>query len=144
MAVEPGRVMGLDYGKRRIGVALSDPLRMIARGAGTVENSSNLFFRLSEIVRRENVVLVVVGMPYAPDGGRGAQGEEVQRFVERLRETLALPVEMWDESRTSVDAARVLREAGMRQKKRRQKARVDEMAARILLQEYLESSYHRQ
>jgi len=83
-------------------------------------------------------------MPYAPDGGVGSQGEEVLRFIEQVRATLGLPVETWDESRTSVDAARALREGGMKRKQRRQKARVDEMAARILLQEYLESSHHRQ
>jgi len=144
MPADPGRVMALDYGKRRIGVALSDPLRIIARGAGTIENSSALFNRLADLVRGENVVLVVVGMPYAPDGGVGSQGEEVLRFIGQLRATLGLPVETWDESRTSVDAARALRDGGMKRKQRRQKARVDEMAARILLQEFLESLHHRQ
>ena len=63
--------MGIDYGEKRVGVAVSDPLRILARGVGTLDNTTGLFDLLSGIVADEQVVLVVVGMPYAPDGGRG-------------------------------------------------------------------------
>jgi putative Holliday junction resolvase len=85
------------------------------------------------------VALVVVGVPYAPDGGTGGKAREVLEFVERLRPAVGVPVELWDESRTTVDAHRLLRESGMRPKRRREKGRVDEMAARLLLQEFIDS-----
>jgi putative Holliday junction resolvase len=137
-----GRVMGIDYGEKRVGVAVSDPLRILARGVGTLDNTTGLFDLLSGIVADEQVVLVVVGMPYAPDGGRGKKGREVERFIVTLRSALRIPVESWDESYTSVNAHRAFLDAGMKRKKRRQKARVDEMAARLLLEDYLENSSH--
>ncbi|MEW6510216.1 MAG: Holliday junction resolvase RuvX [Bacteroidota bacterium] len=139
----PGRVMGIDYGDRRVGLAVSDPLRVIARGAGTLENSTDLPERIAEVVRNEGVVLIVVGMPYAPDGGLGAKGEAVTRFVTVLRTVVPVPVETWDESFTTVGAQRAFIDGGMKKKLRREKGRVDEMAARLLLQEYLESTTHR-
>jgi putative holliday junction resolvase len=137
-----GRVMGIDYGEKRVGVAVSDPLRILARGVGTLDNTTGLFDLLSGIVADEQVVLVVVGMPYAPDGGRGKKGREIERFIVTLRSALRIPVESWDESSTSVNAHRAFLDAGMKRKKRRQKARVDEMAARLLLEDYLENSSH--
>ena len=132
-----GRILALDYGSRRVGVAVSDPLRIIARGAGTFDNTPDLFDRLADLVRTEGVTLVLVGMPYAPDGGMGAKGREVNGFVERLKARLGLPVVTWDESHTSRDARHLLRDTGKR-RKFRERARVDEMAARLLLQEFLE------
>jgi putative Holliday junction resolvase len=94
-------------------------------------------------VREEQVVLVVVGMPFAPDGGPGAKGEEVARFIEILRARISVPVEVWDESFTSVDARQAFIEGGMKKRKRQEKGRVDEMAARLLLQGYMESTHNR-
>jgi putative Holliday junction resolvase len=81
-------------------------------------------------------------MPYAPDGGRGKKGEEVDRFVAELRGAVSVPVETWDESFTSVNAQRAFIAGGMKRKQRQQKGRVDEMAARLLLEDYLESGDH--
>ncbi len=132
-----GRILGIDYGTKRVGVALSDPLGIIAGGAGTLANDASVLDRLAEIVRGEEVVCVVVGMPYAPDGGKGAKASEVEAFIEDLRRHVRVKIETWDESFTSVDAHRAFIETGMKRKKRRQKPRVDEMAARLMLQEYL-------
>jgi putative Holliday junction resolvase len=132
-----GRILGIDYGSRRVGVALSDPLGIIAGGAGTLANDATLLDRLAEIVRVEEVVRVVVGMPYAPDGGKGGKASEVEAFIEKLRGHVRVVIDTWDESFTSVDAQRAFIETGMKRKKRRQKPRVDEMAARLMLQEYL-------
>ncbi len=143
MAAEPGRVMGIDYGSRRVGIALSDPLRIITRGLGTLDNSPGLPDMIASRVREEQVVQIVVGMPFAPDGGLGAKGEEVRRFIEALRERVPVPVAIWDESFTSVDARQAFIDGGMKKRKRREKGRVDEMAARLLLQEYLEGTNHR-
>jgi putative Holliday junction resolvase len=142
MAGEPGRVMGIDYGSRRVGIAVSDPLRILTRGLGALDNTPELFEEIAAKVREEQVVLIVVGMPFAPDGGPGAKGEEVGRFIELLRARVALPVEVWDESFTSVDARQAFIDGGMKKHRRREKGRVDEMAARLLLQEYLESTHH--
>jgi putative Holliday junction resolvase len=143
MAAEPGRVMGIDYGSRRVGIAVSDPLRIITRGLGALDNSPGLPGLIAARVRDEQVVLIVVGMPFAPDGGLGAKGEEVGRFIEALRAHVPIPVETWDESFTSVDARQAFIDGGMKKRKRQQRGRVDEMAARLLLQEYLESTHHR-
>lgn len=143
MAGEPGRVLGVDYGSRRVGMALSDPMRVLASGAGTIENTPGLVAAIASIALEERVVLIVVGMPYAPDGGRGGKAEEVGRFVDALRGAVSVPVETWDESFTSVNARQAFIDGGMKKKQRRQKGRVDEMAARLLLQEYLENAHQR-
>lgn len=135
-----GRVLGIDYGSKRVGVAMTDPLRVIAQGVGTLDNAPELLDKLKTVIEEQGVVLVVVGMPYAADGGMGQKALEVQRFIDALRAVVAVPVETWDESYSSVAAQRALIGAGMRKKQRREKRRVDEMAARLLLQEYLE--YH--
>jgi putative pre-16S rRNA nuclease len=130
--------MGIDYGSRRVGVAVSDPMRIIAQGAGTLANDEGLLGHLQKTIRDRGVTLVVVGMPYSEDGGKGAKAQEVDRFIERFKEHIRVDVETWDESLTSEEARQVMRQTGMKQKLRRQKERVDEMAARLLLQEYLD------
>jgi putative Holliday junction resolvase len=138
-----GRVMAIDYGTRRVGVAVSDPLRILASGRGTLANSPLLLDELRAIVDTEEISLIIVGMPYAPDGGKGTKGAEVEEFVGRLRGAVRIPVDTWDESFTSVNAHRAFIESGMKKKQRQEKGRVDEMAARLLLQEYLENTHHR-
>lgn len=139
MTTEQGRIFAIDYGTRRVGLAISDPLRVLASGRGTLENSSDLLTRITEMVQAEGVSLVIVGMPYAPDGGLGEKGREVQSFVDRLREAIPVPVDTWDESHTSVRAQEAIRSAGMRRRARQAKGRIDEMAARIMLQEFLDN-----
>jgi len=138
----PGRVMGIDYGSRRVGIAVSDPLRIVTRGLGVLENGPDLTTAVAARALAEDVVLIVVGMPYAPDGGRGAKGEEVASFIAALRERVRVPVETWDESYSSVLARQAFIDGGMKKQKRKEKSRVDEMAARLLLQEFLESAHH--
>jgi putative Holliday junction resolvase len=136
---DQGRILALDYGTKRVGLALSDRLQILASGAGTLENGPGLIDVLRQIIERELVVWVVVGMPYAPDGGLGAKGVEVEMFVRELRRAISVPVHTWDESHSSRDAVRTMIGSGVKRKKRRQKARVDEMAARLFLQEYLDN-----
>jgi len=133
------RILGIDYGSRRIGIALSDPLGIIAQGLCAIDNDEEAFETVEDIIRDQHVGRVVVGVPYAPDGGLGRKGKEVMEFVDRLQANVDVPVETWDESFTTVEAHRRMRDAGMKQRRRREKGRVDEMAARILLQEYLEN-----
>ena len=134
-----GRILGIDYGAKRVGLAVSDPLRLLARGVGTFENDGDLLAHLAAFAADCGATEIVVGMPYAPDGGYGAKGEEVREFIRRLQRALpGIRINTWDESFTSVEASRVFREGGMKRKHRRQKGRLDEMAARLLLQEYLD------
>lgn len=143
MTVAPGRVLGIDYGSRRVGLALSDPLRVIAQGAGTLDNDAALIDRLAALIAEQGITLIIVGMPYAANGGKGAKAVEIDRFIDRLKRSVHVAVETWDESYSSVAAHRVFIEGGMKRKKRQEKSRVDEMAARILLQEFLENYAHR-
>ncbi len=138
-----GRILAIDYGSKRVGLAVSDPMRIIAQGGGTLANDGTLVGEIGRLVREQDVTLVVVGMPYAPDGGTGGKGAEVQAFIGRLRPEVSAEITTWDESFSSVRAHEAFREAGMKRLKRQEKHRVDEMAARLLLQEYLENNEHR-
>ncbi len=140
MSAPAGRVLGIDYGTKRIGLAVSDPLRVVAGGVATIPNDGHLMDRLSDLVRELGPVLIVVGMPYAPDGGKGAMAREVERFIEDVRPRFGIPVQTWDESHTSVKAQEIFRASGMPRRRRREQGRVDTMAARILLQEFLEGT----
>jgi putative Holliday junction resolvase len=137
---ETGRILAIDYGSQRVGLALSDPLRIIASGAGTLENNAALMDRIVALVGTNDVQLVVIGMPYAPDGGKGEKAREIERFIHRLREHLGVSVQTWDESYSSVNARRAMQEGGMKKKQRQEKGRIDEMAARLLLEEFMESN----
>jgi putative holliday junction resolvase len=134
-----GRALGIDYGSRRVGLALSDPLRIIASGAGVLQNSPSLVGTLARFIAEHEVMQVVVGMPYAPDGGAGKKGKEVEDFIQRLRGVVEVPIATWDESFTTVEAGAAIRKGGMKKKQRQQKGVLDEMAARLLLQEYLDT-----
>ncbi len=138
--ITSGRVLGIDYGSKRVGVSISDPMRIIAAGVGTFENDEHLLEKLVQTVRDQEVTLVLVGMPYNASGEKGSKAIEVDGFIEQLKKVLTVDIETWDESFSSVDAKRVFIESGMKKKKRREKARVDEMAARLFLQEYLQRS----
>jgi putative Holliday junction resolvase len=135
----PGRILGIDYGTKRIGVAMSDPTRLIAQGTATLTNDADAIERLLEIIRKEEVTRIVVGMPYSADGGKGSKAREVDEFIKTLRERTTVMIDTWDESYSSVNAHRAFIESGMKKRKRQQKHRVDEMAARMILQEYLDS-----
>ena len=138
-----GRIAGIDYGSKRVGIAVSDPLQVLARGLCTLENDAGLFDRIRAIVQEEGVVRVVVGLPYAPDGGLGEKAREVEGFIRELSKVLEIPLDTWDESYTSDNARAMFREAGMGKKKRQEKGRVDRMAASLMLQEFLDRSVGR-
>ena len=144
MAGEPGRVLALDYGTKRVGVAMSDPLRILASGVGTWANDAGLLPALGKLIQDEMVVLIVVGMPYAPDGGNGAKARDVEAFMQRLSGVVQVPLTTWDESYTTVEAHQAFRDGGMKKKQRRDRAAVDTMAARILLQQFLDAQPARQ
>ena len=131
------RIMGIDYGDARTGVAISDLLCSIV-GSATVVPSRNTQKVIDDIVRlaQENQVgEIVVGLPRNMDGTEGNRAELCRAFAEQLKEATGLPVAMWDERRTTVDAHRILGEQGVRAKNRKDK--IDSVAATLILDGYL-------
>jgi putative Holliday junction resolvase len=131
------RALGLDIGKRRIGVAVSDPLGFVARPVETVQSVSlNVdIARIAEIARELEAEVIVVGDPVHMSGEAGTMSNRAHRFGEALRQASGLPVEYCDERLTSVEAHRILQDAGVPLKKVRQQ--IDAMAAAVILQSYL-------
>ena len=131
-------VLALDYGDKRIGVAVSDPLGIAASGLKTIERTPGgaEFDSIAEVVAERNVERIVVGMPLRMDGSAGRQVQKVRSFVERLRKRLPhVPIETIDERLTSAQAHRVLSDSGATNRVRRKN--VDTMAAQIILTRYL-------
>src|SRR5579863_5657380 len=133
------RVLGVDHGTKRIGIAVSDELGVIAQPLEFIlaEPFAKFLGRLKEIIRDKQVEQLVVGMPRNMDGSYGPAALKVQEFVAVLKESIAMPVALWDERLTSTQANRFLVQANVRREKRREK--VDQTAAAILLQSYLDS-----
>lgn len=133
------RILGIDYGEKRIGLAVSDPLRITAQGIDTLESRGweKDLRALREIVARQQVERVVVGLPRRMDGTIGRQAQRVEDFVRRLAEGIGLPVETWDERLTTVAAERALLEGSVRRSKR--KLLRDRLAAVFILQGYLDA-----
>ena len=132
------RILAIDHGTKRMGVALSDELGMIAQPLEFIpaEPFAKFLDRLKEILSEKQVELVLVGMPRNMDGSYGPAALKVQQFVAVLKDAIAIPIQTLDERLTSAQANRVLIEGNVRREKRRDK--VDKMAAAILLQSYLD------
>ena len=134
-----GRVLGLDVGLRRIGVAVSDPLGITAQGLETLQrkNKKHDLGWLRRVIREYEIREIVVGLPLRMSGAEGAQAEKIQAFAEDLRKHFKLPVHLWDERLTSAEANRLLRETDLSIEKRGKA--VDRMAAILILQGWMES-----
>ena len=133
------RVLSIDYGVRRTGLAVTDPLQIIANGLTTVDTRQLLPF-LKDYVQREAVERFVVGLPKQTNGRDSDNLPRVQAFVEQLRKALPdTPVEMWDERYTSVLAHQTMLASGIGKKARQNKALVDEISATIILQGWMEA-----
>jgi len=133
-----GRVMGLDVGARRIGVAVSDPLGITAQGLETLQRKNKRldFGHLGRVIRQYEVREIVVGLPLRMSGAEGTQSEKMRVFAEELRKEFRLPVHLWDERLTSAEANRFLRETELSIEKRGRA--VDRMAAVLILQGWME------
>jgi putative Holliday junction resolvase len=132
------RVLGLDVGSKRIGIAVSDPLGITAQGLETLQRQNKRldFEKLEKLARDYSVAEVVVGFPLRMSGAEGVQAEKMHRFADELRERLQIPVHLWDERLTSAEANRLLRETEMSIQRRAQV--VDQMAAVLILQSWME------
>ncbi len=136
------RVLALDVGDRRIGVAVSDPLGLTAQPQPTIDRQAvaNPAVAVAALVHTLGVQTVVVGLPLTLRGARGPQAEHVAAFVEALTPHLSCPVVYWDERFSTQESHRLLRDAPLQ--KRRQRGLIDQTAALIILQGYLERTHH--
>ena len=133
------RILSIDYGKKRTGIAVTDPLQIVAGGLATV-STSELLNWLVGYTGREEVELIVVGEPRQNNGQPSENYPRVMQFVNTLKHRLPkIPVVMYDERFTSVLAHQAMIDGGLRKKARQDKALVDEISATIILQSYLES-----
>jgi putative pre-16S rRNA nuclease len=134
------RVLAIDFGTKRMGLAVSDPLGITAQGLPTLERTrlDDDLHRIQELAREYAVERVILGNPISHSGNETSMSRRVAEFAEKLRRRLDCPVELWDERLTSAEAGRMLRESGMGIEKRRRA--VDRVAATLLLEGYLE--YH--
>ena len=133
------RILSIDYGKKRTGLAVTDPLQLIAGGLATV-STSTLFEYLTQYVAKEPVERIVIGEPKQPNGQPSENLERVKQFVNRWRKAMPqIPIEFYDERFTSVLAHQAMLEGGLHKKAREDKALVDEISATIILQDYMRS-----
>ena len=131
------RILSIDYGKKRTGIAVTDPLQIIAGGLATVA-TCDLMTYLQSYVARESVERIVVGEPKQLNGEPSENQPRVKQFVAKLRKTLPdIPLEFYDERFTSVLAHKTIIDSGISKKARQNKALVDEISATIILQDYL-------
>ncbi|MEA3305292.1 MAG: Holliday junction resolvase RuvX [Candidatus Omnitrophota bacterium] len=133
------RILSLDVGEKRIGMALSDELGFIARPLETLhrETENADFEEIKKIAHTMDVTEVVVGLPLNMDGRAGPNAKKAYDFVEKLKKKLKTPVKLWDERLTTLEANRILIKAGMSRKKR--KKLDDKLAAQLILQSYLDA-----
>jgi putative Holliday junction resolvase len=130
------RILGVDFGRARIGVAVSDELGMLAHPVETIPASRDAARRVAEIVSEKNAERIVIGLPRHMNGSAGESAGEALAFAEKLRRLVSCEVVTWDERLTTVAANRALREGG--QKTRNSRSFVDQVAAQMILQGYLD------
>lgn len=133
------RIMALDIGTKRIGVAVSDETRTIAQGRDTIERVSDAkaVSLICDLAKAENVVEIVAGLPVNMDGSEGQSAVSCREFAEKIKKACGLPVKMWDERMTTMEAEGLMVSADVSRGKR--KKVIDKMAAVIILQSYLDS-----
>jgi putative holliday junction resolvase len=132
------RILGIDFGEKRIGMAVSDPLRITAQILPTlqIKNQSEIFIKIDNIIVEKNVTEIVIGMPLNLKGDKGLTAQKVDGFIQKLKEQCTLPVHTWDERFTSLVAERTIRESG--KSPSRYKPKVDQISAVLILQAYLD------
>jgi putative Holliday junction resolvase len=140
MEVEETRIMGLDYGKKRIGIAISDPLKTFAYSYLTINNDIKKFYELEKIIREKKVVKAILGIPNESKISPTSIVDEVKKFKLDFESKFKLEVILWDETYTSVIAGQKILQSVKSKKKRQDKSLLDMNSAAIILQEYLDTS----
>lgn len=137
-----GRILGIDYGRKRTGIAVTDPLKIVAGNLDTVPTHTLMQY-IKDYVAREQVERIVIGKPTQLNGEPSESMKYIEPFVNRLHKELPdMPVVMYDERFTSTLAHKAMIDGGMKKSDRRDKARVDAIAATIILNDYLQSKYN--
>lgn len=137
-----GRILGIDYGRKRTGVAVTDPLKIVAGNLATVPTHTLMQF-IKDYISREQVERIVIGQPTQLNGEPSESMRYITPFVNRLRKELPdMPVVMYDERFTSTIAHQAMIDGGMKKSDRRDKSRVDSIAATIILNDYLQSIFN--
>ena len=138
-AARPPRILGMDVGAKRIGLAISDPLSITAQGLATLQrrNKRSDFAQLEQVIREYKVAEIVMGLPLRMTGAEGTQAEKMQGFADEIRRRFRLPVHLWDERLSSAQANRLLRETDMSITRRAEV--VDQMAAVLILQSWMDA-----
>lgn len=133
------RILGIDYGEKRVGVALSDPLGFTAQGLQTIEprGKKHLLQELKAVCEKNEVTEVVIGLPVNMDGSRGPKAKQVLDLAPEMERALGVPVRTWDERLSTSEVSRLMSESGTSAGRR--KAAVDRLAATVILQNYLEA-----
>ena len=136
------RILGIDYGEKRIGLAISDPLGFTAQGLPTIErvNSEDYLQKLADVIKEKGVSRIIVGLPKSMNDTIGKKAEEVLEFVEILKSHLNLPVITIDERLTTVRAYKAM--SGTKMSLRKKQKRVDMISAQFILQSYLDKLVH--
>jgi putative Holliday junction resolvase len=131
------RILGIDIGSKRTGIAISDELGITAQGLNTIEIGSerDLISRLKDIIKSESVEELVIGLPLNMNGSSGPQAKKAIRLCDILKEEIGIPVKLWDERMTTAEASRIMIKADASRRKRKKK--IDKLAAQIMLQGYL-------
>lgn len=134
------RILSLDIGKKRIGIAISDALGLTAQPLETLyrKTESADFQQIKKVAQNMSVTEIVVGLPLNMDGTVGPQAKDAYDFVEKLKKELEIPIKLWDERLTTLEANRILIEADISRKKRKKVD--DKLAAQLILQSYLDST----
>jgi putative Holliday junction resolvase len=140
-AVQRKRVLALDVGSRRIGIAVTDALGITAQGLETLhrKNKRSDMAHLQRIVSTYDVGEIVMGNPLNMSGDAGTQATKISEFAEELRTRLGVPVHLWDERLTSAEAHRIMDESGQSKDRMQRKGKVDRIAAVLILQSFMES-----
>jgi putative holliday junction resolvase len=133
------RLIGIDFGSKRIGIALSDPLRIIASPKQTVPNAPAFVDTLKKMISEYDVEAVVIGMPFNLKGEKSTKAHEVENFILELKKHIDVDIIEWDERYTTATAHETRILMGVKKKDRQDKSKIDQMAAALILQSYLDS-----
>ena len=133
------RVLSIDYGSKRIGLALSDPLLIFSYSYKTILNDDKLWHNLDQVIKEKEVVKIILGMPYQENGNLSSNAPMILKFKEALSKRYSLDIIEWDESQTSERAKEIIIQTVPGKKKRRDKGLIDRSSASVMLQEYLDS-----
>ncbi len=137
--MEGSRVLAIDYGTKRIGLALSDPMKILATPYDTWENKGDITDRIAALIKEKNVDVVLVGYPLNGDGSKTVLSDVIVKFAESIKKLSGIKVELVDERYSSSIATERIISSVSRKSKRRDKGLVDKFAAAVLLEEYLNS-----